>query len=184
MPRIFRSTSPLGEPLLTNALRTLTLLSVLLPGTLTQAQPHGDRTYFNQDIFVAQGQQIHNATCVFCSVQVEGDATGRVFVLFGSLNVTGRVERSVTVVGGNAVIDAQARLGSNAVVIGGNAVYETDESISGNAYVIGGHLSTLGERTKATHRVSLSPAFFYSLAVAVLLLLSALFFPRRRPDPA
>lgn len=164
------------------ALRTFTVLFLMFPVAI-QAQTH-NRTYFNQDIFVAQGQQIHNAVCLFCSVQVEGDLTGRVFVVFGSLNVSGRVERSATVIGGNAVIDSQARLDGNAVVIGGNAVYETDESISGNAYVIGGHLSTLGERARTTRRVSFSPAFFYSLSVAVLLLLSVLFFPRRRPDTA
>jgi len=161
------------------------MLSLVLPAAFAHAQPHGNRNYFNQDIFVAQGQQIHNAICIFCSVQVEGDLSGRVLVLFGSLNVSGRVDGGAVVVGGNAVIDSQARLGGNAVIIGGNAVYESDESIAGNAYVIGGHLSTFGERTKtSTRRVSFSPAFFYSLGFAVLLLFSVLFFPRRRPNTA
>src|SRR5215472_9359577 len=160
------------------------MLSLVLPAAFAHAQPHGNRNYFNQDIFVAQGQQIHNAICIFCSVQVEGDLSGRVLVLFGSLNVSGRVDGGAVVVGGNAVIDSQARLGGNAVIIGGNAVYESDESIAGNAYVIGGHLSTFGERAKTTRRVSFSPALFFSLAVAVVVLLSALFFPRRRPNPA
>ena len=51
----------------------------------------GESHLFGEDIFVAAGQQVHNATCLFCSVQVEGDVTGRVFVLFGSLNVSGQV---------------------------------------------------------------------------------------------
>lgn len=169
--------------MLTKALQTLALLLVALPGA-SHAQTHHNRTYFNQDIFVAQGQEVHNAICVFCSVQVEGDLSGRVLVLFGSLNVSGRIEGSAMVIGGNAVLDSQARLGGNAIVVGGNAVYETDESISGNAYVIGGHLSTFGERTKSTRRLSFSPAFFFSMAAVVLVLLSALFFPRRRPNPA
>lgn len=167
--------------MLTKALRMLTLLFLALPAAAL-AQPGGNRTYFNQDIFVAQGQQIHNAVCFFCSVQVEGDLTGHVLVLFGSLNITGRVNGGAVVVGGNAVIDSQARLEGNAVVVGGNAVYETDESISGNAYVIGGHLSTLGDRAKTTRRVSMSPGLFVSLFVAILLVLSVVFFPRRRTD--
>lgn len=168
--------------MLTKALQVLSLF-VALAGA-SHAQAHRNRTYFNQDIFVAQGQEVHNAICVFCSVQVEGDLSGRVVVLFGSLNVSGRIEGSTMVVGGNAVLDSQARLGGNAIVVGGNAVYETDESISGNAYVIGGHLSTFGERTKTTRRISFSPVFFFSMAAVVLVLLSALFFPRRRPNPA
>jgi hypothetical protein len=113
-------------------------------------------------------------------VQVEGDLTGRALVLFGSLNVTGRVDRNATVIGGNAVIDSQARIGGNTVVLGGNAVYETDDSISGNAYVLGGHLSKMGGHVKSTHRFSVSPIVFSLLAILAILLLSALFFPRVR----
>ena len=171
--------------MLTKAIRFLGLmLLVLLPVARANAQG-GSRTYFNQDIFIAQGQQVHNATCIFCSVQVEGDLTGRVFVLFGNLNVTGRVDGRATVIGGNAVIDSQARLGGNALIIGGNAVYETDDSISGNAWVIGGHLSPVGGvRARSSHRLSFSPYVFSGLAIAAFLLLSVLFFPRRRSESA
>ena len=108
---------------------------LLAAGALGQAP--GNRTYVGQDIFVAAGQQVHNATCLFCSVQVEGDMTGQVFVLFGSLNVSGQVRRGATVIVGNAVVDSQARIGGDTVVLGGNAVYETDESLAGSAYVLG-----------------------------------------------
>jgi len=122
-----------------HALSSLVLPLLLAVGALGQSP--GNRTYLGEDIFVAAGQQVHNATCLFCSVQVEGDLTGRVFVLFGSVNVSGEVRRSATVIGGNAVVDSQARIGGDLAVLGGNAVYETDESISGSAYVLGGHLS-------------------------------------------
>jgi hypothetical protein len=145
-------------------------------------QTPGNRTYFGEDIFVASGQQVHNATCIFCSVQVEGDVSGRVVVLFGSVNVSGQVRRSATVIWGNAVIDSQARIGGDTVVLGGNAVYESDESLSGSAYVLGGHLSHVsrpnGEHAKG--RMSLSPMFSWLIAVVVVLLLSAIIVPRVR----
>jgi hypothetical protein len=159
-------------------MRFLGLLFLLVPATITQAQ--GNRVYFGQDVFVASGQQIHNAVCVFCSVQVEGDLTGRALVLFGNLNVLGRVERGATVVWGNAVVDSQARIGGNAVVLGGNAVYETDDSISGSAYVMGGHLSKMGGHTPSHRRISIGPAVFTGMAILVILLLSVLLFPRTR----
>jgi len=171
----------------TSAIRSLGLIFLLFfSGMTVQAQGHrqGSRTYFNQDIFVAQGQQIHNATCIFCSVQIEGDVTGRVIVIFGNLNVTGRIEGRATVLGGNAVIDSQARIGGSALVVGGNAVYETDEAISGNAWVVGGHLSPVGNRPRSSRRVSFSPILFSGIGVAACLLLSVLFLPRRKPDPA
>lgn len=171
--------------MVTIAIRSLSLgLLLLLSNAFVQAQNHGSRTYFNQDIFVAQGQQIHNATCIFCSVQVEGELTGHAFVFFGNLNVTGRISGKTTVIGGNAVIDSQARLGGNALIVGGNAVYETDESISGNAWVIGGHLSPVGGRARSSHRMSFSPILFSGIAIAAFLLLAVLFLPRRRANPA
>lgn len=168
----------------TSAIRTLgTVVLLFFSVVVASAQKQHSRTYFNQDIFVAQGQQIQNATCIFCSVQIEGDVTGHVFVLFGNLNVTGRIEGRTTVIGGNTVIDSQARIGGSALVIGGNAVYETDDSISGNAWVVGGHLSPIANRPRTVHRASFSPFLFSAIAVVVLLL-SALFLPRRKPDPA
>ncbi len=164
--------------MLTRATRILGLTILLV--SAAHAQARGNRVYFGQDIFVASGQQVHNAVCVFCSVQVEGDLTGRALVFFGSLNVTGRIDRSATVIGGNAVIDSQARIGGNTIVLGGNAVYETDDSITGSAYVLGGHLSKMGGHVKSSRRISISPIIFLALALLAVLLLSAFFFPRVR----
>ena len=87
------------------------------------------------------------------------------------------------VIGGNAVIDSQARIGGNTVVLGGNAVYETDDSITGNAYVLGGHLSKMGGHVKSARRFSVSPIVFSLLGILTILLLSVFFFPRvRRRD--
>jgi hypothetical protein len=169
---------PFGGTLLTHASRILGLLLLLVTGA--HAQARGNRVYVGQDIFVASGQQVHNAVCLFCSVQVEGDLTGRAIVLFGNLNVIGRIDHGSSVIGGNAVIDSQARIGGDAVILGGNAVYETDDSISGSAYVLGGHLSKMGGHVKSARRVSVSPAIFLLLGLLTILLLSALFFPRTR----
>ncbi len=116
-------------------------------------------------------------------MQVEGDVSGDVFVLFGNLTVTGRVAGDAAVVGGNEVVDAQARIGGRTTVIGGNAVYESDESLSGNAYVLGGHISNFAGRAGVRRRVSLSPVFSAALAILAVLLLGALLFPRPRRHP-
>lgn len=167
-------------------MRIRTLHSFVLPLLLTVGalgQTPGNRTYLGQDIFVAAGQQVHNATCIFCSVQVEGDLTGHVLVLFGNLNVSGQVRKSATVIWGNEVVDSQARIGGDTVVLGGNAVYETDESLSGSAYVVGGHLSHVPSPNGQDHarsRVSLSPLISWMLAAAVLILLVFLIVSRVR----
>jgi UDP-3-O-[3-hydroxymyristoyl] glucosamine N-acyltransferase len=171
----------LGGNLSNLAIRSL--VCMLLFASAALGQSPGSRAYIGEDVYVASGQQVHNATCIFCSVQVEGDLTGRVFVLFGSLNVTGHVAKGATVIGGNAVVDSQARIGSDLTVLGGNAVYESDDSLGGSAYVLGGHLSHVplahGE-ARAHPRLSLGPLFSILLGVVVLLLLSALLVPQIR----
>jgi hypothetical protein len=165
--------------LLPRVLRNFVVPILMTAGALGQTP--GNRTYMGQDIFVAAGQQVHNATCLFCSVQVEGDLTGHVFVLFGNLNVSGQVKRSATVVWGNAVVDSQARVGGDTTVLAGNAVYETDESLSGSVYVLGGHLSHVARPSEqGAHRMSVGPLFFFLLTALVLLLLSLLLVPRIR----
>jgi hypothetical protein len=166
---------------LIQAIRSFVLTLFLASAVLAQAP--GNRAYVGQDIFVAAGQEVHNATCMFCSVQVEGEVTGRVVVLFGSLNVSGQVRGGATVVGGNAVVDSLARIGGDALVLGGNAVYEADESLSGTVYVLGGHMSHLSrvKGQSAPKRVSLSPRFFALVGLVVLLaLLGVGFVPRMR----
>jgi hypothetical protein len=168
-----------GGKLPLRALRSFVLPLVLTVGALGQAP--GNRAYIGQDVFVATGQQVHNATCLFCSVQVEGDLTGHVFILFGSLNVSGQVRGGATVIWGNAVVDSQARIGGDTVVLGGNAVYEADESLSGSAYVVGGHLSRVSRASgEGRSRVSLSPLLSWIIAVVALLLLFVVVVQRVR----
>ena len=176
-----QATGIFGGNLPGHTLRSFTLLLLLTASALGQAP--GSRSYIGEDIFVAVGQQVHNAACLFCSVQVEGDVTGHVFVLFGSLNVSGQVQGRATVIGGNAVVDSQARIGGDTMILGGNAVYETDDSLSGSAYVLGGHLSHVSQakgESLGRHRFTVSPLFFWLLAALVLLLLSIVIAPRMR----
>ena len=145
-----------------------------------------DRTYLGQDIFIPKGQAIHDATCVFCSVQVEGDVGGRVLVLFGNLSVTGRIDGTATVVGGNAVFDAQARVLRRTAVLFGNLVYETEDVLSGSAYVLGGHSSSYGVRQGLRRRLAFSPGLVSTLALLgfLLLLAAAAMGFRHRRHPA
>lgn len=144
-----------------------------------------DRVYFNQDLFIPKGQVVHNATCVFCSVQVEGDVTGRVLVLFGNLSVNGEIKGTTTVVGGNAVFDGQARALRSTIVLFGNLVYETEEVLTGSAYVLGGHSSSYAARQKMRRRLTLSPRLVSTLALlgSLLLLVVAYGVRQRRHLP-
>ena len=190
--RIIHRLDFIGGNLRGYALKSLVLPLLLMVGALGQglAQVSGNRTYVDSRIFLSpQASRCITRRVCFASVQVEGDVTGRVLVLFGSVNVSGQVHRSANlVVWGNAVVDSQARIGGDTVVLGGNAVYEVDECSRGSAYVLGGHLSHVtrpsgeGERR---HRVNVSPFFFWGLAVVVVLLLvSWAFGPRVRQHVA
>ena len=148
------------------------------------AVPHDvDRTYMGQNLFVPQGQQIRNVTCLFCSVQVEGDVSGRVLVLFGNLSVTGRVGGNAVVLDGNAVFDAGARIVGDTVVLLGNAVYESDDVLSGSAYVLGGHASNFESSEGQHRRISMSPGMMIFLGVVCCGVLVSLLVGEARLRP-
>ena len=117
-----------------------------------------------------KGQVIHNATCVFCSAQVDGEVTGRVLVLFGNLSVNGEVRGRTTVVGGNAVLDGQARVRRLMLVLFGNLVYESEEALSGSAYVLGGHTSGYMARQSVRRRLAIGPRLISTVALLGFLL--------------
>ena len=130
------------------------------------AAPHAmSRTYVRQNLFIPEGQQVKNVLCLFCSVQIEGDVTGRVVVLFGNLSVAGRVGGDALVLDGNAIFDVRAHIVGDTVVLLGNAIYEGANVFSGAAYVLGGHAPSFDTSQKTRRRFSLSPVTLTLLAL-------------------
>jgi predicted acyltransferase (DUF342 family) len=77
----------------------------------TPARAENDEVQFGSDIRVGPDSTIHDAVCFFCSVNIEGKATGDIVVFFGSVHVSGDAQHDLvnffgsTKVADNASVD-------------------------------------------------------------------------------
>ena len=101
------------------------LLSLLLLGgglatASVPARADQDAVQFFSNINVSQGSTVHDAVCFFCSVNLEGKATGDVVVFFGNTHVSSESQHDVVNFFGNVTADDNANIGNNVVSIFGN----------------------------------------------------------------
>jgi hypothetical protein len=83
---------------------------LLLLGAIaaTPALAENDEVQFGSDIRVGPDSTIHDAVCFFCSVDVQGKATGDIVVFFGSVHVSGDAQHDLVNFFGDVKIDNNA----------------------------------------------------------------------------
>jgi hypothetical protein len=70
------------------------LLAMISLGPI-RAHASSDAVQFGSDINVPADHTVHDAVCFFCSVHIDGEATGDVVVFFGGVHIDGRAQRDV-----------------------------------------------------------------------------------------
>ena len=80
---------------------------LLLLGAIaaTPALAENDEVQFGSDIRVGPDSTIHDAVCFFCSVDVQGKATGDIVVFFGSVHVSGDAQHDLVNFFGNFMMN-------------------------------------------------------------------------------
>ena len=71
------------------------LLAAALLAAATPARADNDQVQFGSDIHVAKDAEVHDAVCFFCSVHLEGKATGDIVVFFGNVHLSGDAQHDV-----------------------------------------------------------------------------------------
>ena len=123
----------------------------------TPAGGEDHRFVIGESIHVGPDETIDGATCVACSIHVDGSVKGTASLFLGSLVNRGTIERDAYVVGGSLessgevrghamLVAGNLRLGGD---VGGNAVTVLGSLVVGDPNVrIGGHaLTVAGEQT-------------------------------------
>jgi hypothetical protein len=74
----------------------------------TPALAENDEVQFGSNIRVAPDSTIHDAVCFFCSVDIQGKATGDIVVFFGSVHVSGDAQHDLVNFFGDVKVDNNA----------------------------------------------------------------------------
>jgi hypothetical protein len=93
---------------------------LLAPSLACIAQPLPNLLHVGRNILLAPDKDVRNATCILCSADVEGRATGGVRVFAGNVFLNGAVRGSVLVFGGNVTLTSYAKVDGRVVVFGGH----------------------------------------------------------------
>jgi hypothetical protein len=116
--------------------------------------------HVGRNILLAPDKEFRNATCILCSADVEGRATGSVRVFAGNVFLNGSV-------------------GSNVLVFGGNVTLTSNAKIDGRVVVFGGHLHQDPAAVSHTHTV-FSPIIFLPLILLICAIIGGLIVLTRR----
>ena len=83
------------------------------------ARAEQDQVQFFSNIHVASDETVHDAVCFFCTIDIEGKATGDVVVFFGSTHIASEAQHDVVNFFGSVQAD-DASIGHDLVAMFGS----------------------------------------------------------------
>ena len=115
-------------------LALLTLAVTLL--TASSLEAASQRLMVLESIHVAKNEVLEQATCIACSIHVEGVVNDSTLVLLGRLQNDGEIKGDAVVLGGSAM--SSGPIGGSAFVVGGTL--HLQDNVDGNAVTVMGDL--------------------------------------------
>ena len=103
-----------------------------------------DSVQFGSDITGSADHPIHDAVCFFCSVHVDGEATGDIVVFFGDVHLNGRAHHDVVNFFGRTRLADGAVIDHDLVNFFGSVRAGENTQVGGSLVVIFGYLRAPG----------------------------------------
>ena len=164
--------------------RILPLLLLCAFAVPTHARAEQDTVQFFSNIDVSADSTVHDAVCFFCSVNLEGKATGNVVVFFGNIHIASNAQHDVVNFFGNITADDNATIDHDMVSMFGNIRLGESVHVGKDLVDIFGTLRTGRGLSVDGNRVVQPAILFYGpfifLVVIVILIVREFRAYRRR----
>jgi hypothetical protein len=141
--------------------RTLAVALFCAVFASTHARADQDAVQFFSNIHVAEGSEVHDAVCFFCSVEAEGKVTGDVVVFFGNVHIASAAEHDVVSFFGRVTADDNATIDHDVVSIFGNVRLGDNVHVGEDLVAMFGSLRTGQGVTVEGDRVVQPAMLFY-----------------------
>jgi hypothetical protein len=102
---------------MTRRILAIFLLAAAFAAASRPARAEQDQVQFFSNIEVSPGSTVHDAVCFFCSVNIEGKATGDVVVFFGNTHIASDAQHDVVNFFGHVTADDNASIDHDLVSI-------------------------------------------------------------------
>ncbi|MBZ5722313.1 MAG: hypothetical protein LAO03_18230 [Acidobacteriia bacterium] len=125
----------------TRSLRcVLCVLAILTLSAWVQAEKKPDRTQFNRDLRVDEGESVGEVTCVHCSIYIRGQVAGDATAINGRiiLEQDAVVSGDATSILGDVRLASGARVAGDATAIGGSVLRDQQASVGGDVTTMAG----------------------------------------------
>jgi hypothetical protein len=141
-----------------NTLPFLLFCAILAPAA---ARAEQDQVQFFSNIHVSPGSEIHDAVCFFCSVDVEGKATGDIVVFFGNTHIASEAEHDVVNFFGHVTADDNAVIDHDLVSMFGGIRLGENVHVGEDMVAMFGHVEAGDGVTVDRDRVEEPAILFY-----------------------
>ncbi|MBV8674051.1 MAG: hypothetical protein JOZ33_11500 [Acidobacteriaceae bacterium] len=93
---------------------------LIVAAAVPRAQADNDRVAIFHSISVAEGEQVQNAVCIFCSIRIEGAVHENAVAIFGTIRSNGPIEQNAVSILGGISLGQEAHVGQNCVAVLGS----------------------------------------------------------------
>ncbi|MGO9336543.1 MAG: hypothetical protein ACLPY1_03445 [Terracidiphilus sp.] len=164
--------------------RYILTLSLLCAVFAPAARAEHDEVQFFSNIHVGPDSTIHDAVCFFCSVDIEGKATGDVVVFFGNTHIASEAQHDVVNFFGKVTADDNATINHDLVSMFGRIRLGENVHVGQDLVAMFGTLNTGDGVTVDGDRVAPPAIVFYApmifLVVVIILIVREFRAYRRR----
>lgn len=150
------------------------LLAFALLFAASPAYANKDAIQFGSNIYVPEGQSVHDAVCFFCSVNAKGTIDHDVVVFFGNVHIAGQSKHDVVTFFGTVRADDNASIGHDLVNFFGSVRLGENVTVGNDLVVMFGGLhaadsvSIVGNRVAQPIWVFWTPLLIFGLIIALI----------------
>ena len=153
------------------------LLMAALVAAATPAHADQDAVQFFHEITATPDTPVHDAVCFFCSVRVDGSATGDIVVFFGNVHINGIAEHDVVDFFGNITATDNSRIQHDTVSMFGNIRLGENASVGHDMVAVFGSVRASSPVRVGGDHVTISGWILYG---PLLLIIALIFVLRER----
>ena len=151
-------------------LLALVLAAVALGASAPRALADNDNVQFGSSILVGPDQTIHDAVCLFCSVESHGTVNGDIVVFFGNVRLDGHANHDVVNFFGSVTAVDNSSIGQDLVNFFGSTRLGENVTVGKDIVCMFGSLHAAATASNGGDRV-VQPAWLFWTPLLVLFLI-------------
>ena len=148
----------------------LCLVAAALGAAPACARADDDAVQFFNNITVTPDSPVQDAVCFFCSVRLDGKASGDVVVFFGNVRINGQVQQDVVDFFGKVTASDDSSIGGDLVTILGSVHLGDSVKVGGDLVTVFGASHTPSSITVGGEHVLLSPWILFAPLLFIFLI--------------